>query len=108
MADLPFINVVGTVCPPQDEERFNKWYNQVHIPMLCKYKGVKGVARYKTINPSTGAAQYIAIYNFDCRKDFEAFGKSPEFAAAIKEMNESWPQGISIVSRNQYERIFKY
>ena len=108
MADKPFINIVGTACPPQDEERFNKWYNEVHIPLLCKYKGLKGVTRYKIASQSAGAAQYIAVYNFDSLKDFEAFGKSPEFSAAIKEMNESWPQGISIVSRVQYERIFNY
>ncbi len=108
MADVPMINIVGTVCPPQDEERFNKWYNEVHIPMLCKFKGVKGVTRYKIANHASGGAQYIAVYNFDSLKDFESFGKSPEFAAAIKEMNESWPQGISIVSRAQYESIFSY
>jgi uncharacterized protein (TIGR02118 family) len=105
MADKPIINIVGTVCPAQDEARFNKWYNEVHIPMLRKYKGLKGVTRYKIACEAPGSAQYIAVYNFDSVKDFEAFGKSPEFAAAIKEMNQSWPKGLSIVSRVQYEVI---
>jgi len=38
MADKPMINIVSTRCQPKDVEKFNKWYNEVHIPMLLKFK----------------------------------------------------------------------
>lgn len=105
MANRPIVNIVTTQCNPKDEARFNKWYNEVHIPMLMKYKGVKGVTRYKTSAEKAEKPTFIAIYKFDTAKDFENFGKSPEFAAAIAEMKQSWPQGIEIVSRAQHELI---
>ena len=105
MVQRPMLNIITTQCSPRDEARFNRWYNEVHIPMLMKYKGVKGVARYKVTSEKTEKPQYIAIYRFNSQKDFEDFGKSPEFAAAIEEMKQSWPQGIEIISRTQHELI---
>ncbi len=105
MASQPVINIVTTECQPQDEARLNKWYNEVHIPLLMKHKGVKGVIRYKTIDEKSKNPQFIAVYRYDSFKDFEEFGKSPEFAAAIAEMNQSWPKGLKIVERVQYELI---
>ncbi|HEX7474695.1 MAG TPA: EthD family reductase [Dehalococcoidales bacterium] len=105
MADRPIVNIVTTQCLAQDESRFNKWYNEVHIPMLMKYKGVKAVARYKTTSEKSEKPMFIAVYKFNSAKDFENFGKSPEFAAAIAEMKQSWPQGIEIVGRAQHELI---
>lgn len=105
MAEQPIINVITSQCQPQDEVRFNKWYNEVHIPMLMKYKGVKRVARYKVTREKSEKPRYVAIYQFDSQKDFENFGKSPELAAAIAEMKQSWPQGLDIISRVQQELI---
>ncbi|HSW57921.1 MAG TPA: EthD family reductase [Dehalococcoidales bacterium] len=103
MAKKPIMNVITTRCQPQDEPRFNKWYNEVHIPMLMKFRGVKAVARYKVLDSQS--PQYIAVYHFNSLDDFKAFGASPEFKAAIEEMNQSWPKGIEIVSRQQSELI---
>jgi uncharacterized protein (TIGR02118 family) len=103
MAKTPIINIVTTQCQLQDEAKFNKWYNEVHIPMLMKYPGVKTVARYQVINGKP--LQFVAIYRFDSLQDYEAFGKSPEFKAAIEEMGQSWPKGIEIIARQQCELI---
>jgi uncharacterized protein (TIGR02118 family) len=105
MANKPVISIVTTQCQPQDEEQFNKWYNEVHIPMLRKFKGLKGVARYKAINEPAGLPRYAAIYRFASQKDFEAYEKSSELAAAIKEMQETWGQRIELTSRVPYELI---
>jgi antibiotic biosynthesis monooxygenase (ABM) superfamily enzyme len=32
MADEIVVNIIETKCQPEDEEKFNKWYNEVHIP----------------------------------------------------------------------------
>ena len=47
MGSNAIINIVATECRPEEEERFNKWYNEVHVPMLFKYKGMKRVTRCK-------------------------------------------------------------
>jgi uncharacterized protein (TIGR02118 family) len=103
MTKKHMINVVTTKCNSKDDARFNKWYNEVHIPMLLKYKGLKRVARYKMVDAQN--PQYMAVYHFESLQDFEDFGKSPEFKAAIEEMNQSWPTGIEIISRQQSELI---
>jgi uncharacterized protein (TIGR02118 family) len=102
MANKKVINIVTTTCQPADEDRFNKWYNEVHIPLIRKYKGVKRVARYKVTGDKV---QYLAVYHYDSLKDLEAMSNSPEFKAAIAEMNQSWPTGIEILNRQQCELI---
>ena len=108
MADNPIINIVATQCQPQDEEKFNTWYNEVHIPMLLKSQLLMGAARYKVIDESSKIPRYIAIYKFANQKDFEKFDKSPELSDAIKEMQGTWGDRIELISRVQYEVIKKW
>jgi antibiotic biosynthesis monooxygenase (ABM) superfamily enzyme len=103
MASKPVINVVITECPPEVEGKFTKWYNEVHIPMLFKFKGMRRVTRYKLLKEPGGNPAFMAIYEFENRQDYEAYGKSPELAAARAEMQETWKGGFQITSRAQYE-----
>jgi uncharacterized protein (TIGR02118 family) len=105
MANKPIINIVATRCQPKDVGKFDKWYNEVHIPMLLKFKGLKAAARYKVIGDSSDAPRFMALYKFASEKDFADFQKSPELAAAIKEMGETWGNNIELTSRVQYELI---
>ena len=88
MSKARIINIVATDCPPADEAKFNKWYDDVHIPMLMKYKGIKKVTRYKVAG-DTKMAKYLAVYEYDSKKDMDAQMTGPEFKAAIDEMNET-------------------
>jgi uncharacterized protein (TIGR02118 family) len=108
MADKPMINIVATQCQPVDEDKFNKWYNEVHIPMLMKNKLLKGVTRYKSLSESGKSPRYIAIYKYASAKDFEAYNKSPELAAALKEMQGTWGTKIELTSRIQYEIVKEF
>ena len=90
MAKARLLNIVATECPPKNEAKFNKWYNEVHIPMLFKYKGMKKAARYKIIDENKDKPRYIAIYEYDSKEDLAAVTGSPEFKAAIEEMQETW------------------
>ena len=98
-------NVVTTQCKPEDDQKFNKWYNSVHIPMLMKFKRLKSVFRYKVVPGPDQPAQYVAVYYFATQKAFEAFGASQELAAAIKEMQGAWGDKIKMVSRVQWEQL---
>jgi len=90
MAKARIINIVATECPCALEPRFNKWYDEVHIPMLMKFKGIKKVTRYKVPDNNKEKGSYLAIYEYDSKDDMAALNASPEFKAAIDEMNESW------------------
>jgi uncharacterized protein (TIGR02118 family) len=89
MTETRILNIIATECRPEDDTQFNKWYNEVHIPMLMKYKGIKRVTRYKVIE-NEGKPRYLAVYEFDNRADFDGLPQSPEFQAAIAEMQETW------------------
>jgi uncharacterized protein (TIGR02118 family) len=86
------LQIVATECPPENEAKFNKWYNEVHIPLLFKFKGMKKVTRYKHLG-GEGCPAYLTIYEFDSAEDIEKNTKSPEFAAAIAEMQTTWKNG---------------
>lgn len=90
MAKSRILNIVATECLPDTEAKFNKWYDEVHIPMFMKFKGVKKVTRYRLIGDNKDRPKYLAIYEFDTKEDLAALPGSPEFQAAITEMQETW------------------
>jgi len=104
METKPVINIVGTRCRPEDEGKFNKWYAEVHIPMLLRFKGLKAVTRYKIINEAEEYPKYLAIYKFESQQAYEAYETSPELVAAREERDETWKErGFEVKWRVQYE-----
>ena len=90
MAKDRVLNIVATECPPENDAKFNKWYDEVHIPMLMKYKGIKKVTRYKIIDEKADKPGYLAVYEFDTKEDLIRLNSSPELKAAIDEMQDTW------------------
>lgn len=106
MAEGMILNIVATECSAENEARFNKWYNEVHVPMLFKFKDLKKVGRYRLTGESKGQTKYLAIYRYESKEALDAFFKSPEFAAAIEEMQGSWKDGeIDVKWTATYEPI---
>ncbi len=100
------IHIVATQCQPEIEEKFNKWYDETHIPMLFKYSGLKSATRYKLLSESEDYPKYLAVYEFESREAFKAYQTSPELAEALEEMKETWKQnGYETKWRVQYELI---
>jgi antibiotic biosynthesis monooxygenase (ABM) superfamily enzyme len=100
------INMVATECQPEVEEKFNKWYNEVHIPLLFKFKGMKKVTRFKILNKTNELPTYICIYEFDNPSEFQSYSESQELADARAEMKESWKDGgWEIKWRASYEEM---
>lgn len=90
MAKARILHVIATSCKPENDAKFNKWYNEVHVPMLMKFKGVKKVTRYRVIEEKASRPQFLAVYEFDSMKDLDEFPKSKAFQDAIAEMEETW------------------
>jgi uncharacterized protein (DUF1330 family) len=58
--------------------------------MLFKYQGMKKVTRYKILDEKQEKPRYIAVYEYNTKEDLNALTASPEFKAAIEEMQETW------------------
>jgi hypothetical protein len=121
VSDKLIFNVVASECRPADEEDFVKWYDEVHIPLLLKFKGLREVTRYElvekgmrkqihtTFKPEDNA-KFLVFYGFEDKEAMAGFPDSPEVTAAQKEMKETWKdRKITIKWIAQYEpmRIWK-
>jgi uncharacterized protein (TIGR02118 family) len=106
METKPIIYLVASQCHPEDEEKFNTWYNEIHIPLLLKFGGIKKATRYKIVNEAEEYPKYLAIYEFKSQKAYEAYTTSPERAAAMEDLEETWEErGFEIKWRVCYEPI---
>jgi len=46
-----------------DEANYNKWYNEQHIPDVCRIDGFSGAQRFK--RNGDGPTEYLAIYEME-------------------------------------------
>lgn len=101
--DKPAVFMVGTQPPPELDAKFNKWYNENHVPMLLKSKLLLGVTRYK-LSPATQGnyPSYLAIYLFKDSAGYQAWNAGPEMQAARDEMKQSWKGG-----KDDFARIWR-
>jgi antibiotic biosynthesis monooxygenase (ABM) superfamily enzyme len=93
----PVIWTVGLQCLPEDDEEFNAWYDDVHVPMLLKGGHVAKVTRYKlasqTYDVAPGAMTcptYQTIYEFDDEASFESWMRGDDRAAAGEDKAKTW------------------
>ncbi len=93
MPDSKVLQIVATSCKADMEDKFNQWYNDIHIPMLMKYDGLKKASRYQLMGESNDHSKYLAFYEYENEKAQTDFSISPEFAAAMEEMQGSWKDG---------------
>jgi hypothetical protein len=78
----------------------------VHIPLLFKFKGLKQATRFEALHDAQGYPKYFTVFEFEEGTAFENFEKSPELAAARKEMDETWKNGgWERMWRVQYEEM---
>ena len=114
MESNPVIHFVGLHCPPDQEVKFNKWYNEKHVPDLLKVKGVRRVARYQIVTPGrrypgfpdTKYPNYLAIWEFDNQEAFEAYEASPELTEGRKDASTVQPElGYERMWRVEYKAL---
>ncbi len=103
--DIGASNIIETECSPQDEKKFNQWYNETHVPMLLKNKACKGVTRYRVACEAGKPQRFLAVYKFASQKDLEAFQKCAETAAAIKDFTDNWGGKVKLVGSTTCESI---
>jgi len=55
----------GPTDGPGDEDAFNRWYDEVHLPDLKAINGVVSARRFKVLNsklPENARHPYVAVY----------------------------------------------
>jgi hypothetical protein len=93
MQNKSVILMIGAECPPELDEKFNKWYNEKHIPIELKAEGILGITRYKLSSVKVDQQEYpayLAIYEFENINALHEFWSGPVLAAAREEMKETW------------------
>ncbi|GEM_PF-3164469 len=79
--------------PPEREEEFNKWYNEVHVPYFLSSRNVLGAVRYEMIRgvqTYPGAPKYLAIYEFEDRQALEAVYAEGHMAGGLAQRRQKW------------------
>ena len=100
------INLVMVDCLPDLEQKYNEWYDRVHIPMCLKYSGMLRATRYRLLSGPAGHARYLTVYEFRDQAAMDAFPKTPECTASTQEMRQTWRDGdFKIKVAAQYETI---
>ena len=61
--------VVKASITPEQEEAFNRWYNEEHCPQLLQFRGAVSARRYKAIMGEHDY-QYMAVYEFESDATF--------------------------------------
>jgi heme-degrading monooxygenase HmoA len=106
MAGNKIVQIVASQSSPAKEDEYNRWYSEVHLPMLFGFEGVKRASRYKLIGDNPVHNRFLAIYEFETREDMDAFTKSPAFAAAIEDFeNRKDDLGFEMKWAASYELI---
>ncbi len=96
--------IVMAKISPEKEEAFNRWYNEVHLPMVLeRLPGVLSGRRYRIQEERTlteggkfrldTAYQYMAIYEFENFEVMQASLNSSKLADLIREYNEAFGEG---------------
>jgi len=91
VVNKPTIYLGGIQCRLGQDDKFNKWYNETHIPLLFKSEHVMSVTRYKLVPLIEGQnPMYLTTYDFKDKGGVEAWFASPLMAAAVADTKKTW------------------
>lgn len=78
---------------PEDEEAFNKWYNEDHLPKAIeRFPGVLSGRRYKILEGEE-EYQYLALYEFESYETMHATVHSEVIQGLIQEYDAAFGKG---------------
>jgi hypothetical protein len=89
MDHTPVIDILESQYRKEDDASVNRWYNEIHMPILMKSDKVKSISIYKAMGDSSDFVRYFIICKYASQKDFESFLASQEFEDAGKDSLDS-------------------
>ncbi len=108
MEHTPVIRVVMSQVKPEVEKEYVKWFYDIHVPMLLKFKRLRGAASYKLTSGTESPEyyEYMLILEFDNQEGLDAYQASPELVAAQDEAKtHDWRGLQSVKQRAQYKLV---
>lgn len=111
MSSTRVIWTVGISCRLEDEDKFNTWYDDVHVPMLLAGGHVAKVTRYTLASEKYDVApgamtcpNYQTVYEFESQDRFESWMRGEERAAAGRDKAEAWDdRGYDVIWAARYD-----
>ena len=102
MATVLFM-VKATISRDQ-EEAFNKWYNEVHAPQVLQFNGAVSARRYKAIL-GEDEYQYLAMYEIKDEETFQRLMDSDHFKD-LKAAYDAEFGSVSERARSAYVQVW--
>jgi antibiotic biosynthesis monooxygenase (ABM) superfamily enzyme len=96
--------VVKASITPEQEEAFNRWYNEEHCPQLLQFRGAVSARRYKAIL-GEDHYQYMAVYEFESEATFQRFLDSGHLEQ-LKQEYDAHFGGVSERMRSAYVQVW--
>ncbi len=88
--DTEPVFVVGLNVDADVEDRWNEWYEAVHVPeVLAASPDILNATRYRLSAGST-SFRYLAIYRFASQEGLDRFMVSPQLASMSHHYTEEW------------------
>ncbi len=96
--------MVKATIPRDKEEAFNRWYNEVHVPMFLQFNGAVSGRRYKAIM-GEDKFQYLAMYEVKDEETFRRLMDSDHMKALKADYDAKWGT-VSDRARFAYVQVF--
>jgi len=96
--------VVKASITPEQEEAFNRWYNEEHCPQLLQFRGAVSARRYKAIMGEDDY-QYMAVYEFESEETFQRFFASGHLEQLKRDYDAHFG-GVSERKRSAYVQVW--
>lgn len=106
------IHIVGQSCRPDQEEKLSRWYEEVHIPQLLEFKGVRRsnicqLLYEERTHPDFVPQKYpkfLNVYEFDSPQAFEEYEKWMKGTPIGQDVHDTWGKDpVERIWRVQYK-----
>lgn len=85
---------------PEDPEAFDRYYDEIHIPLAKRMQGLKKWTIGKSLGAPDGGTSdyyYVADLYADSREDIEAILATPEGQAAVEDVPNYASGGVTFL-----------
>jgi Domain of unknown function (DUF4286) len=95
---------VKATITPEQEDAFNRWYNEEHCSQLLQFNGAVSARRYKAIL-GEDKYQYMAVYEFASEAAFQRFLDSGHLEALKRDYDARFG-AVSERARAAYVQVW--
>lgn len=102
--------VVRIRIPVREEEDWNKWHNEEHVPAVLEQPGFVQVRKFKSLSNSNKESEYFVLYELQNQAAYDKYVKSAEgerlrqlyldtYGAKTKITRWAWQETFNLIKR---------